>query len=92
MLKLSGNKFGSYPCTYLFDAIKKLPKLNTVELRGCYIGFKGSEALANFITTTLPTSPIAQIDISLNALGHEGITCLATALALRQSSGGSKMR
>ena len=41
--QLSGNKFGPYPCPYLFNAIKKLPKLSTVKLRGCYIGFKGSE-------------------------------------------------
>jgi len=91
VLKLSGNKFGSYPCPYLFNSIKKLPKLNTVKLRGCYIGLKGSEALVDFITTTLPTSPVKEIDVSLNALGHEGITCLATALAVRQSAGGSRM-
>jgi len=51
-----------------------------------------AQALAEFIATTLPTSPVNQIDVSLNALGHEGITCLATALAARQSSGGSKVR
>ncbi|GMH64633.1 hypothetical protein TrST_g10096 [Triparma strigata] len=87
-LKLDGNKIGPYG---LRPLLPNLPSsLKTLSLRQCSIQQPGAQLISEKVVKDLG-SKIEDIDLSLNGMGHWGISVLAESLRDRQLKGGKRM-
>ncbi|GMI20055.1 hypothetical protein TrCOL_g10175 [Triparma columacea] len=90
-LRLDWNKVGKVGATEIARGLCGALNVTSVSMRGCYIGAVGAEAFGELVVGCKENDKLADINLSVNAIGHQGITRLAQNLADRKERGGGSM-
>eukprot|EP00520_Triparma_pacifica_P003923 CAMPEP_0118634992 /NCGR_PEP_ID=MMETSP0785-20121206/1841_1 /TAXON_ID=91992 /ORGANISM="Bolidomonas pacifica, Strain CCMP 1866" /LENGTH=494 /DNA_ID=CAMNT_0006526001 /DNA_START=189 /DNA_END=1673 /DNA_ORIENTATION=- len=90
-LRIDWNKVGKVGSTEIARGLRSASNVSRVSMRGCYMGAVGAEAFGELVVGCNDNNKLEDIDLSVNAIGHIGITRLAKCLAERKERGGGSM-